>query len=376
MDIDRNNNKRFYYRIPNKPKIRIWKIPGQDGFYEAVAAAERGEQLPKPDTAPKRRAAGVLTLSKLCLSYFRSAGFQELTEITRQTRKGILLSCCAEETTKEGSGLLMGDVALHEFTKAHVIALRDRETKGRHGELAQPRGPESRNNRVKAIRGLFAWHLEGKDDGVNPCAGLRKIKSTNPDGFHAWTLKEVAAYEAQHAIGTTARLAFDLALYTSQRRSDVVKLGPPHVTMDDGIAWLRFRQGKTGAEVQIPIIEPLAESIAARPAAEAKVFLVTSFGKPFTANGIGNAFRAWCDEAGLKHCSMHGLRKATASRLAELGVAEGGIAAITGHAEGSKSLAIYTKSARRRLMAADAMRRLAESLPERERVLMLEDQRT
>ena len=73
---------------------------------------------------------------------------------------------------------------------------------------------------------------------------------------------------------------------------------------------------------------------------------------------------------------MHGLRKATASRLAELGVAEGGIAAITGHAEGSKSLAIHTKSARRRLMAADAMRRLAESLPKRERVLMLEDQRS
>jgi integrase len=51
-------------------------------------------------------------------------------------------------------------------------------------------------------------------------------------------------------------------------------------------------------------------------------FLVTAFGKPFTANGFGNWFRQRCDEAGLPHCSAHGLRKAAAARLAELGAGE------------------------------------------------------
>jgi hypothetical protein len=42
-------------------------------------------------------------------------------------------------------------------------------------------------------------------------------------------------------------------------------------------------------------------------------YLVTSFGKPFTANGFGNRFRKWCNEAGLPpECSAHGCRKAGA----------------------------------------------------------------
>ncbi len=48
-------------------------------------------------------------------------------------------------------------------------------------------------------------------------------------------------------------------------------------------------------------------------------YLVTSFGKSYTAAGFGNWFRVQCDAAGLPQCSAHGLRKAAASRLAELG---------------------------------------------------------
>jgi hypothetical protein len=37
---------------------------------------------------------------------------------------------------------------------------------------------------------------------------------------------EIARFEATHPIGTKARLAYGLLLYTGQRRSDVVKMGP------------------------------------------------------------------------------------------------------------------------------------------------------
>ena len=43
----------------------------------------------------------------------------------------------------------------------------------------------------------------------------------------------------------------------------------------------------------------------------------TFYGKPYTVNGLGNAVRKWCDQAGLPHCSMHGLRKAMLCYLAE-----------------------------------------------------------
>src|SRR5262249_29621193 len=61
----------------------------------------------------------------------------------------------------------------------------------------------------------------------------------------------------------------------------------------------------------------------------ALAFLVTEFGRPFTANGFGNRFRKWCDEVGLP-CSAHGLRKTAATRLAEAGASELEIRAITG----------------------------------------------
>jgi integrase len=44
--------------------------------------------------------------------------------------------------------------------------------------------------------------------------------------LRAWPEQDVARYEARHPIGTKARLAFDLLLYTGVRRSDVVRLGP------------------------------------------------------------------------------------------------------------------------------------------------------
>ena len=355
---------RLYYRAPktdlavgedpSKPKkIRIYPGVHQEGFWEAYEAAKKGVQLDKPieTKAPGHR---VRTFGALCEDYTRSAPFHQLRPISQRTRKGILNRCCERET-RVGSKLFMGDVPITEFSTKHVIALRDRKATL----------PEAANNRVKAIRAVFAWHQEGTEGARNPCAGLKKMKPTNAEGFHSWTMEEVAAFEAKHPIGTNARLAFDLALYTAQRKSDVVLLGSKHVVITDEVAWLCFNQQKTGARVEIPIIEPLAESIAARENMGGPAFLMTNYGKPYTANGIGGAFRAWCDEANLLHCTMHGLRKATASRLAELGVDEHGIGSVTGHEPGSKEMARYTKAARRRLMAATTMKRLQESLPKR-----------
>jgi integrase len=223
--------------------------------------------------------------------------------------------------------------------------------------------PEAANSRVKSVRAVFAWHQEGDETARNPCAGIKKLKPKRGGGFHAWTVEEVAAYEAVHAIGTQARVAFDLALYTLQGRSDVARFGPEHVTLTDDGPWLVFRRKKSDNPIEIPIIDPLAESIAARPKLDGEAFVLTTEGKPFTANGLGNAFRVWCDEAGLPNCAMHGLRKAQSSKLAELGIGDLGIGAVTGHAPGSRSLSIYTAAARRKLMAKQAMRRLAESLP-------------
>ena len=60
---------------------------------------------------------------------------------------------------------------------------------------------------------------------------------------------------------------------------------------------------------QIPIRAELQAVIDSSPVG-ATHFLVHEWGKPFTANSFGNWFRDRCDEAGLKNCTSHGLRKA------------------------------------------------------------------
>jgi integrase len=87
-------------------------------------------------------------------------------------------------------------------------------------------------------------------------------------------------------------------------------------------------------------------------------FLATSFGKPFSVAGFGNWFRDRCDEAGLPNgISAHGLRKATARRLADLGCTAHQIAAVTGHATLAE-VQRYTKAADRKRLAGEAMKKL------------------
>ena len=127
---------------------------------------------------------------------------------------------------------------------------------------------------------------------------------------------QISQFEAHYPIGSKARLAFALLLYTAQRRSDVVRMGRKHVRGDV----VDVRQQKTGKLMPIPLHAELARIIAATLTAITPTFLMTAYGKPFTAAGFGGWFRERCDEAGLpKECTGHGLRKAACRRLAEAG---------------------------------------------------------
>lgn len=78
------------------------------------------------------------------------------------------------------------------------------------------------------------------------------------------------------------------------------------------------------------------------------------YGKPPSAAGFGNWFRDRCDEAGLTHCSAHGLRKAVGRQLAEAGCTAHEIAAITGQVSLSE-VQRYTKAADQSRLARAAM---------------------
>jgi integrase len=202
-----------------------------------------------------------------------------------------------------------------------------------------------------------AIKLEWRSD--DPTERVKKLKPKRRGGFHRWTDAEVAQFEKAHPIGSKARLAMALGLYTGQARQDVVAMGEQHI-IDEVLDWVRMKtEDQTGFELAIPIHPELRRIIDATPSGHL-TFLVTEYGRPFTAAGFGNWFRDRCNEASLPQCSFHGLRKAASSRLADAGCDVMEIAAITGHAS-LKEVERYTRTRDRRRAAKRAMLKLVEA---------------
>jgi len=118
----------------------------------------------------------------------------------------------------------------------------------------------------------------------------------------------------------------------------------------------RVARRTTGKTLQIPVHPALAEILARTPT-QHLTFLTTEVGEPFRPPGLSSKFRVWCDEAGLPHCSAHGLRKAQCRRLAEAGCSVHEIAAISGHNTLSE-IRRYTEAVEQARLAKAAMARL------------------
>lgn len=215
--------------------------------------------------------------------------------------------------------------------------------------------PAAANKLLDKIRLLMrhAMDLEWRTD--DPTFNIRGF-SKKTEGFQTWTEADIAQFERVHPVGSTARLAFALLLQTGQRRSDVVRMAPGDVV--EGC--LVLRQQKTGSSLRLPLTGELAALIEGIPV-ERRAFLLTEQGNPFTANGFGNKFREWCDEAGLNDLSAHGLRKAMARRLAETGASASQIKAVTGHTTLSE-VARYTAAADQPRLAGEAIARMQAGL--------------
>lgn len=354
-DVDRHGNVRLYVWLgKGRRKYRIRETPGTAAFraaYDAALALARTDAPTpgrgEPDATPKPG-----TYRWLCVRYFAEcADYLRLHPRTRHARR-LILESTFEEPVAPGEKSLFRDFPLSRLTAKAIRVLRDRKLST----------PEAANSRVKALRKVFSWAIEAEVPGVsaNPA---REVTYFAPkgDGFHTWTLEEIAQFEARHPIGGKAHLALALLLFTGVRRSDVVSLGRQMV----GGGWLRFTEVKGRNHLvkdrQIPIL-PELQAVLDRTPLGNMTYLVTEFGAPFTAAGFGNWFRDRCDEAGLPHCSAHGLRKAGATIAAENGATEHQLMAIYGW-ESPKQAATYTKRANRKRLAGDAMRLVVPGQP-------------
>jgi integrase len=208
--------------------------------------------------------------------------------------------------------------------------------------------PAAANNLLKRLRTLFDYAILLGIRKDNPAKAVRSIRAKG-NGFHEWTEDEIAQFKAKHPLGTKARLALEILLCTAQRRSDAATMGE-HPKKPGKIA---VRQLKTDAFLIIPMHRDLKAAVLACPS-EADTFIVSERGTPYSKESFGNWFKKQCVAAGLPHCAAHGLRKAAARRMAELGLSNQLIKSITGHTTESE-VARYTKNADQESRAELAM---------------------
>jgi integrase len=322
--LDRHGKLRRYFRRPGFKQIALPGIPGSDEFMTAYQLALAG-QTPRLQIGAARTKPG--TVNAAIVSYYSSVAFRSLAVSTQKGRRAIF------ERFREEHGDKRIALLPHEFI---VRAL-------------SKRSPQSARHWLKALRGLLQFAVTEGFRADDPTQGIKRARIKS-DGYHTWTEAEIEQFEARYALGTRARLALALLLYTAQRRGDVITMGRQHVR-DGAIA---VRQQKPGATLQIPIHAELRKALDAVPS-EHLTFLVTEQGRPFTPAGFSNWFRRCRAEAKLPPvCSSHGLRKAACRRLAEAGCTAHQIAAISGHAS-LQEVERYTKAADQVQLARQAI---------------------
>jgi integrase len=319
----------YHYFRRGGVNLRLPGEPGSRGFMAAYQAAL--ERRPPPVGAG-RAAAG--SMEALAASWCASHGFSRLTPASRRTYRRLLDGFLAEH----------GDKPVAQLEPRHVLQILE----------ARSSTPAQANALRNVLRLLLQHGFERGWRRDNPARDVRRLRYAKRP-HPAWTEEDIAAFEARWPRGTRARLALALLLYTGQRRGDVIRMGPQHVRGGAVVV----RQQKTGTELELPMHPELRAELAGAPGGHL-AFLVTEQGRPFAS---GTAFYNWFKDcvgrAGIGGLSPHGLRKATARRLAEAGCTPHEIAAVTGH-RSLQEVERYTRGADQRRLAASAVVRLGK----------------
>jgi len=319
--------KDFRKAIPGEPFSPEFMEAYQNLLEESVRTIAVGQ---------RRTKAG--SINALAASYYQTHAFTSLAPSSKRTFRGII-----DRFREE-----YGDCIVSELKPKHIYQILQ----------SKQDTPSAANNLLDRIRQLCRHAIELGWIEADPSRDVRPLK-TEAKGFHSWTEEEIAKFKKHYAVGTRERLAFDLMLYTGQRRSDIVRMGWQHLKETDQGTELHIEQQKTNVSVEIPIHPSLAGSIAATiPNRENLTFLLTLKTKmPFDAATFGNWFGKVVTKAGLpSRCRSHGLRKAATRRLIEAGCTDQQAMSVTGHTD-TKALKPYLQGVRRRKLAHDALQK-------------------
>ncbi|MGF6859650.1 integrase [Rhodobacteraceae bacterium MBR-64] len=329
---DRHGKVRFRFRM----KGLSCYLPGPYGSVDFRAAYDAAVSGAKGPTVRDGQPYG--TLGWVIEQYFRSLRYRNLSVSRKRSIRGEL-----EWLRREA-----GDLPIALFKVPHVEALMSRKT-----------GPTAANTVKKNLSMLFNYAMKNELGSVtgNP-AKLADRAKENPDGYHTWTEAELGRFLAVYGPGTKARLVALLAVNTGMSRQDLTRVGWQNVSGNR----ITYRRGKTGVMADLPIMEDLAAELRNIPTDRLLFITHGARNVPYKPETLGNWFRDRCKKASVPG-SLHGLRKAGATRLADAGATPDEIRAFLAHETNAQG-ATYTKKADRARLADSGMAKISGMNPE------------
>jgi integrase len=280
-------------------------LPGKPGevaflreYTRLLALSE--EKQPDPDKT---------ALSWLIAQYRESAEFNALRPLTRLDYDKVLNTVDAE----------LGSEPFRLITAPMVKLVRD--------ELAKAT-PRKAHKVKQLVSLLYTWAGECGHVplGTNPAAPIRKLKN-RAKPIVPWSEHEITVALAN--VPEFLKTPLLLALYTGQRREDVVAM--QWESFQGTI--IRVRQSKTGEPLDIACHKVLRSHLSSIKTAFGGPICRTAKGRPFTANSLSQALRRFIQQTKCipEDRSMHGLRYAAAARLDEAGCTVTETVAVLGH---------------------------------------------
>jgi len=284
-------------------------FPGSPAFMRAYNAAIDAPRL----------ARTVGTLQSIIDGYKGSAAWAKLAERTKRDYLGHIAKIEAARFIEKGP--LFAAYPLEAIDNPQIrkrlLDWRDQMA------LSSPRQADAT---LGVLRIILEW---GRDRGMishNHATRPKKVYTADRSD-KLWLPEHLTAFRA--AASPEMKLALELALWTGQRQTDLLKL--TWTAYKDGR--LTFRQGKRKRKIDMPVYSTLKALLDSQPQ-PAITILTTADGKPWTTDPRPIHFmHKWREAtlaAGLDGLHFHDIRGTTCTMLANAGCTPSEIASMLG----------------------------------------------
>jgi integrase len=197
----------------------------------------------------------------------------------------------------------IGTKANRDLSTLHaddIARFRDREAK----ELAR----STANLSVKVLRICLGEAKRQELIVRNPAERVKLLKSVKESRRRAFTLREIKRILKACGEDSEWRGLILFGLYIGQRLGDLARLTWRAVDLESGE--IAFTTRKTGRRIVLPLVQPLADYLAALPASDnPNAYIFPNAAAHKRTNSLSNQFREILADAGLVEPRRHEKRK-------------------------------------------------------------------